>query len=359
MSDADPGRAYRTLDGLRGVAALIVVTRHAGDVVPSALCPESFLAVDLFFLLSGFVVALAYERRLLAGHSLLGFMKTRLIRLYPLYALGIGLGLVARLASGGALNGVFLAQALVIGLLMLPAVPPLPMGGSTLNGPTWTLAPELLVNLVYAALVKRLSRLALWIIVALGAVGLVASEIVYGTLDGGWSVDRFPLLAARLAFSFFLGVAMYRARPPRQVGAIAAWACLAALGLGLAVHPPEALRRVFELGAVMLVFPAIVALAVRREPGRLGGVVFGFLGVVSYAVYVLHQPLGTLTGLALARLHGPAGPTFMTATTFLVAVVLAGALADKLYDQPVRRWLSTLRTPGRMASSSRLSPGGA
>ena len=213
MSDADPGRAYRTLDGLRGVAALIVVTRHAGDVVPSELCPESFLAVDLFFLLSGFVVALAYEQRLLAGRSLLGFMKTRLIRLYPLYALGIGLGLLARVGSEGPLNAAFLVQATVIGLLMLPAVPPLPMGGSTLNGPTWTLAPELLVNLVYAALVRRLGRRVLRVIVALGAAGLVASETVYGTLDGGWSVDRFPLLAARLAFSFFLGVAMYRTRP--------------------------------------------------------------------------------------------------------------------------------------------------
>ncbi len=343
MSDADHGRAYRTLDGLRGAAALIVVTRHTGDVVPRNLCPESFLAVDLFFLLSGFVVALAYEQRLLAGQSLWSFMKTRLIRLYPLYALGLGPGLVARMASGGAASAGFLVQAVVIGLLMLPAVPPLPTGSSTLDGPTWTLAPELLVNLVYATLVRRLDRRTLWVIVALGAAGLVASEAVYGSLDGGWSVDRFPLLAARLAFSFFLGVAMYRRRPPRRVGALAAWACLVALGLCLAVHPPEAVRRLFELGAVTLLFPAIVATAVRREPGRVGDAVFGFLGTVSYAVYVLHQPLGTLTGAMLARLHGPARPTPVTATAFLAAIVLAAALADKLYDQPVRRWLSAFR----------------
>ncbi len=343
MSDAEPSHAYRTLDGLRGVAALIVVTRHAGDVVPGDLCPESFLAVDLFFLLSGFVVALAYEQRLLAGRSLWSFMRTRLIRLYPLYALGLGLGLAARPASGGAVDIAFLVQAVGIGLLMLPAVPPLPMGSSTLDGPTWTLAPELLVNFIYAALVRRLSRVVLWGIVALGALGLVASEAVYGTLDGGWSVDRFPLLVARLAFSFFLGVAMYRSRPPRRVGALAAWACLAALGLSLAVHPPEAVRRVFELGAAILVFPAIVAIAVRREPGRVGGAAFGVLGAMSYAVYVLHQPLGTLAGLVLARLHGPDRPTVVTAAAFLAAMLLVAALADKLYDQPVRRWLSTFR----------------
>ena len=358
MSDAHHDRAYRTLDGLRGVAALIVVTRHARDVVPSDLCPESFLAVDLFFLLSGFVVALAYEQRLLAGRSVLGFMKTRLIRLYPLYVLGIGLGLAARVVSGGASNAGFLIQATVIGLLMLPAVPPLPMGSSTLNGPTWTLAPELLVNLVYAALVRQLNRRALWTIVALGAAGLVASEAAYGTLDGGWSVDRFPLLAARLAFSFFLGVAMYRSRPPRRVGALAAWASVAALGLSLAIHPPEAVRRLFELGAVILVFPAIVAVAVRREPGRVGRAAFGFLGLVSYAVYVLHRPLGALAGVALARLHA-AGPTSATAAAFLVAIVLTAALADKLYDQPVRRWLWSLRAPGRTRPLSGLTPGGA
>ncbi|WP_174300143.1 acyltransferase [Caulobacter sp. S45] len=342
MSDAEPNGAYRTLDGLRGVAALIVVTRHAGDVVPGELCPESFLAVDLFFLLSGFVVALAYEQRLLAGRSLAGFMKTRLIRLYPLYALGIGLGLAARVATGGALDVMFLIEAVVIGLLMLPAIPPLPMGSSTLNGPTWTLAPELLVNLVYAALVRRLSRPALWVVVGTGALGLVASEAVYGTLDGGWSVDRFPLLAARLAFSFFLGVAMHRNPPPRRVGALAAWASLAALGFCLAIHPAEAMRRLFELGAVIGLFPAIVAVAIRREPGPIGGAAFRFLGLVSYAVYVLHQPLGALTGVALTRLHGPAGPTAVTAVAFLAAIVVAAALADKLYDQPVRRRLSTL-----------------
>ena len=103
------------------------------------------------------------------------------------------------------------------------------------------------------------------------------------------------------------------------------------------------MRRLFELGAVMLVFPAIVATAVRREPGRIGGTVFGVLGAVSYAVYVLHQPLGTLAGLVLARLRGPAGPTPLTAAAFLVAIVVTAALADKLYDQPVRRWLSAVR----------------
>lgn len=363
MSQGDHDRAYRTLDGLRGVAALMVVTRHIGDLLPGDLFPESFLAVDLFFLLSGFVVAFAYEGRLLAGRSLGAFMKTRLIRLYPLYALGIGLGAVAHVTAnrvtGAPFDAGFLATAGVIGLLMLPAIPPLPMGSSALDAPTWTLAPELLVNLVYAALVKRLSRVWLWAVIGAGAIGLVVSELAYGTLDGGWSVDRFPLLAARLAFSFFLGVAMCRARPSRRVGAMAAWACLAGLALALGLRPAPAWRPVYQLFAVLLVFPGLVSVAIRHEPGRAGGAVFSLLGLVSYAVYVLHQPLGVLAGLALRALPGSPPPVDVTVPLFMLAVVGLCVAIDTLYDRPVRRALTRLRPARALPASTGLRPGDA
>ncbi|WP_158912603.1 acyltransferase [Caulobacter sp. S45] len=345
MSEPDPGRAYRTLDGLRGVAALIVVTRHVGAIFPGNLFPESFLAVDLFFLLSGFVVAHAYEARLLAGRSLLSFMKTRLIRLYPLYLLGLGLGVVAWVATayveGGGLDPAALVQTLAVALLMLPALPLLPKGGSILDGPTWTLAPELAVNLVYAAAVKRLGRRALWTIVALSGAGLVAAEYAYGSLDEGWSAKAFPLLMARLSFSFFLGVSMFRLRLPRRCGPIAACTCLAVLAAALMARPSSSLRHLYELGAVMLAFPAIVGMAVQREPGRVSGALFGFLGAVSYAVYVLHHPLGRLVGLVVDRGQGVS--VLVNGGLFLLGLVMIGALADHVYDRPLRRWLAALR----------------
>jgi peptidoglycan/LPS O-acetylase OafA/YrhL len=350
MSEAERPRAYATLDGLRGVAALLVVTRHIGPILPTDPFPESFLAVDLFFLLSGFVIAHAYEARLRAGAgvgmSLTAFLRTRLIRLYPLYLLGLALGAAAyglhSLASGGPVDGAFLVKAGVIGVLMLPAIPLLPMGSSALDGPTWTLLPELVANFAYAAGLRRLGPRLLAAVVGLGAVGLVVWQVRRGTLDGGWSLDALPLVTARLAFSFFLGVAMHRLRPGRGVGPGAAWACMAMLAAALMLHPAEHQRRLYELAVVLGVFPTIVWVAVQREPGVLGGRLFGFLGRVSYAVYVLHAPLGMLAGLALAAVGRPAqGP--LVAVPFMLVVVLLSAGIDRAYDAPVRRWLSRRR----------------
>lgn len=355
MSAVEPGRTYRTLDGLRGVAALMVVTRHAGQVFPCNPFPESFLAVDLFFLLSGFVIASAYEARLLAGQPLSAFMRIRLIRLYPLYLLGLALGLGAQLtsslASGQPPDPLYLAQALVVGVFMIPAVPPLPMGGSTLDGPTWTLLPELLVNLVYAKALRRLSTRMVWGVVAMGATGLVVSERVYGTLDGGWWVAAFPLIGARLAFSFFLGVAFFRLRPSRRQGRWAACGVLAALALSLAVRPQPAWRAGYELAMVLGVFPLLTRLAVRWEPGPAAGRVFAWLGASSYAVYVLHQPMGVLAGVLMARLG--ADPTWAAGTVFIVAAAVAATVADAVYDRPLRRWLSRRRElPAKVAVGS-------
>jgi peptidoglycan/LPS O-acetylase OafA/YrhL len=342
MSAVEPGRTYRTLDGLRGVAALMVVTRHAGQVFPANLFPESFLAVDLFFLLSGFVIASAYEARLLAGQPLSAFMRTRLIRLYPLYALGLLLGLAAHVvtavASGQPIRPAYLAEAAVVGAIMAPAVPPLPMGGSTLDGPTWTLLPELLVNLVYARVLRRLSTRAVWGVAALGAIGLVASERVYGTLDGGWWVASFPLVAARLAFSFFLGVGFFRLRPQRRQARWTAWSVLGGLALTLAIRPQAAWSGLYELAMVLGVFPLLTALAIRVEPGPRSGKVFAWLGVSSYAIYVLHQPLGVLAGVALAGWGLQA--SWPAAAAFVTLAALTATVADAVYDRPVRRWLS-------------------
>jgi peptidoglycan/LPS O-acetylase OafA/YrhL len=348
MSDLAPTRPYRTLDGLRGVAALIVVTRHAGDVFPGRLFPESFLAVDLFFLLSGFVIAHAYEARLMAGLGLRSFLKTRIIRLYPLYLLGLALGAVAygmkAHTTGAPFDGVWLLQAGVIGVLMLPAVPPLPMGSSALDGPTWTLGPELAANLLYAASLRRLGRRSLTLLIAAGGVGLVACEFVYGSLDGGWSVERFPLIGMRLAFSFFLGVAMFRSRPVRRTAPFAAWACLAVVAAALMLHPAAQVRQVYELVAVIAVFPAIVAMAVRCEPGLRSAPTFKALGLMSYALYVIHQPLGALAAPLLRACVPGAAPSPITAVLFLIGATATAFTADHVYDGPVRRRLASLRT---------------
>ena len=349
---ADPGRTYRTLDALRGVAALMIVARHAGSVFPADPFPESFLAVDLFFLLSGFVVANAYEARLLAGCGVVPFLRTRLIRLYPLYVFGLLLGaageVLIALLQGRAPDLVHLAEAALIGILMLPAVSPLPMGSSALDGPTWTLLPELLINLVYAALLRRLSTRTVLSVVAAGAVGLGVSERVYGTLDGGWWPATFPMVAARLGFSFFLGVAFFRLRPERRRAPWAAWSAPLVLTAALALHPAGRLHSLYELLLVLGLFPLVTWWAVRHEPGARGARVFAWLGSSSYAIYVIHQPLGVIAGVLLSALGAQA--SWAVGALFVAATALLATALDAFYDRPLRRRLSQGRR-GAVTSS--------
>src|SRR5580658_336346 len=96
-------RKYHTLDGIRGTAALMILLRHAayffGRVGLYVSSSESYLAVDLFFVLSGFVIAGAYDKRLAGGLSPVEFIKIRTIRLYPLYLLGLSIGAISALLS--------------------------------------------------------------------------------------------------------------------------------------------------------------------------------------------------------------------------------------------------------------------
>ncbi|WP_176055678.1 acyltransferase family protein, partial [Paraburkholderia caribensis] len=91
---------YANLDAIRGLAAILIVFRHAPLLFHSPSFPQSYLAVDLFFAISGFVVANAYEARLRSGAlGFLAFAKLRLIRLYPLFLLGIVLRLSRHLVA--------------------------------------------------------------------------------------------------------------------------------------------------------------------------------------------------------------------------------------------------------------------
>ncbi len=112
-SAAERSIKFTVLDGLRGVAALCVVQTHTQDLLLGDTLPTAYLAVDLFFLLSGFVLAHAYEERLRQGMTLHRFMLARLVRLYPLYLAGIAIAVP--LAVLDMLEPVLAAQAFLFG----------------------------------------------------------------------------------------------------------------------------------------------------------------------------------------------------------------------------------------------------
>jgi peptidoglycan/LPS O-acetylase OafA/YrhL len=347
MQAAQPRRAYQTLDGLRGVGAFMVVMRHVPAFFGPVRVPESFLAVDLFYLVSGFVVANAYGERLKAGGFFKTFMKTRLIRLYPLYFLGIALGIVVAAFAvitdpAGWWTWPKLTEAAAVGLFMIPRIPGLSANGSALDGPTWTLVPELIANMVYAAAIRFMTLPVLLAIVVVCGAGVAFAEFHYGTLDVGYNATDQWAALARVGFSFFAGVLLFRFFGDRRHDSEwVAWACVAALTAALAYNPSDDLSPYYELGVVLIGFPALLVVAGHFEPGAATGRLFSVIGLISYGVYILHQPLGNLAR-ALLRGHVQIPGDLRGLAYGAVFLVLINGLAwwlDGHYDAPVRRML--------------------
>ena len=347
MSTAQPRRHYRTIEGLRGVGAFLIVARHVPQLFGGVRVPESFLAVDLFYLVSGYVIAHAYGERLRAGGFVRRFWITRLIRLYPLYILGLAIGLApAIIASVTDPDGWWslpkVAEAAATGLFMIPFFPGLGANGSSLDGPTWTLLPELIANFAYAAGIRFMNVLTLAAIIAVCGAGVVFAEVHYETLDVGYNTTDQWAALARVGFSFFAGVLLFRlSDAAERRSQWLAWICLAILAVLLAFRPAAAWTGVFELGAVLVGFPLLVFVASRYEPGPLSGRLFSFIGLMSYGVYVLHQPLGVLVRQGLDHFDwDPADLNpWLTGPAALVFLVVLAWQLDKLYDAPVRNWL--------------------
>ncbi len=150
---AQDRRTFHTLDALRGIAALAVVCFHRRE----GRFPSAYLAVDLFYVMSGFVLAYAYDSRFAAGLSWRRFMAQRLIRLWPLYALGVIITLVSAVLAGDQKAW---AQA-PLQFLFLPAQPgPDHAPLYPLNLPAWSLMFELAINFVWAVFGARCAELA-------------------------------------------------------------------------------------------------------------------------------------------------------------------------------------------------------
>lgn len=340
-------RTFLTLDGLRAVGAFLVVMRHVPYLFGPIAVPESFLAVDLFYLVSGFVVANAYRDRLAAGGFVWTFVKTRLIRLYPLYACGMILGVAAALVSiltdpAGWWTPTKLLTAIVTGLFMVPFFPGLPANGSSLDGPTWTLLPELVANFAYAVWVRALNAATLVAIILVCGAGVVLAVIHYGTLDVGFGPTQLWAALARVGFSFFTGVLLYRwFGQAHQRNIVASWALIVILIVILAWNPADNVKPVYELAVVLLGFPLLLILAGRFEPGPISGRLFSFTGLISYGIYIIHQPVGNLVHFVLGRDFDP--PDDLSSLGYGVAfiglLILMAWRLDRDVDAPVRKWL--------------------
>jgi peptidoglycan/LPS O-acetylase OafA/YrhL len=374
---ANVGKAhYTVLDGLRGVAALMVVLFHVleafydNGTVSAEPIPHGYLAVDFFFLLSGFVVAYAYDDRW-GKLTRWDFYKRRLIRLHPMVVLGSLIGAALFYLGKGspfplvASTPVWkLLVVMVAGFALWPLAPSMDIRGRQdmypLDGPAWSLFFEYIANILYALVLNRLSKKALAVLVLLAAALLVRVAIFGGEGDlvGGWSLSPAQLYigVVRVLFPFCAGVLLMRLGKRIHIrGAFGLCSILLVVALSLprfggAHHWRNGL---YEALCVMFLFPLIVLIGAgeRRTEGAPIRIA-RFLGELSYPLYITHYPLICIytawvfdakPSLARAAIWG----VLLTVTALVIAYA-----SLKLYDEPVRRWLSNRYISGLSRTSN-------
>lgn len=332
----------QTIDAFRGIAALFVLLGHAATFFDLQHVPRFWLAVDLFFLISGYVLAAVYAPRFRTGLTVGAFLRARLVRLYPLYLLGLALGTIsasaALLLGRGDLSVVDFAVAVATGLFMLPS-PTWTADDSLfpLNFPAWSLFFELVANLALALLWRRLSTPILIAIVMACAVAMIR----YGDPGAGeaWSsiLGGFP----RVGYSFFLGVLLQRFRRGEAGPGWSPW--IAAAGIaGVLLMNDLPGGSMADVLTVLFIFPAILWLVAEREP-RLGRIAQG-LGALSYPLYVVHVPVISIITRGIVFFGGkpePLAPWLGLATIALLTVL--SLLLERFYDRPLRGRLARLR----------------
>ncbi|WP_028535733.1 acyltransferase family protein [Paludibacterium yongneupense] len=357
---------YCFLDGIRGLAALFVLTRHTGHYWNVSLF-RSYLAVDLFFILSGFVIACAYDAKIANGTlSALEFMKIRLARLYPAFILSLLLSGACEIGKviypGHGLSNATCLQllaAIMLAALFLPSR----VGDSTslysMNGAYWSLFYELVINGVYARFRRRLdnSRLA-WI--AIAAAGLLSAEIFLEGAGGGgstWGMSSFGTGITRSAFGIFAGIYLFHNKERLQhylPSALPAWATLLAVALILSTPSFGRYDEITDVLIIIFIFPILVLIAARGQETRWSPLLIA-LGEISYPLYLFHIPFGQIFYFVFKNRVPAYAPL---SGLLLLAVLVPSALAIARHYEPRMRkaMLSRFSTPWTMTIIGQKEP---
>ena len=367
---SDTKAHYDLLDGLRGVAALMVIWYHVfeGFAFASNSAIETlnhgYLAVDFFFILSGFVIGYAYDDRWGKSLTMKDFFKRRLIRLHPMVVLGAVLGAITFCIQGSVQwDGTHVAISMVMLSLLCTIffIPAMPGAGYEvrgngemfpLNGPCWSLFFEYIGNILYALFIRRLSNKALAVMVVLLGMALTLFAIfdvsTYGNIGVGWTLDGVNFLGGslRMLFPFSMGMLLSRNfKPVKLRGAF--WICTIIMIALFAVPylegaKPFCVNGAYEVFCVIVAFPILVWLgASGTTTDKKSTVICKFLGDISYPVYVVHYPIMYLfyAWLIKNQLY-TLGETWQVALCVYALSIVLAYLCLKLYDEPVRKWLT-------------------
>lgn len=365
---------YEILDGLRGVAALIVVAFHLFETYSEGpafqILNHGYLAVDFFFVLSGFVIGYAYDDRW-GKMSLGAFFKRRLVRLHPMVVMGALIGVLLFYFGACEVFPKIAAtpwwQVLLIFLLactMFPASRAWDIRGwgetCPVNGPSWSLFYEYIANILYALVIRHFPRFVLGLFVAAAAVltiDLTLNLNLFGllpadrgaayTVIGGWSLNPTQVYIgfSRLLYPFFAGLLLARLGAKIRLRGGFWWCSLLVAAALTMPHVGSTsvpwIDGGYQALMILLVFPLIVAIGAGSRVSDPRSVrVCQFLGEISYPLYITHYPLIYMQwAWVLSHPDASLGThIFVSVSVFIAAVGVAWACL-KLYDLPVREWL--------------------
>lgn len=353
---------YPILDGLRGVAAIIVVAFHLFEIHATnphdQIINHGYLAVDFFFLLSGFVIGYAYDDQW-GKMSVGNFFKRRIIRLQPMVVLGSLIGAACfyfgqselfHLISKTSIWTLALVTLLGCFMIPIPASMDVRCWGEMfpLNGPAWSLFFEYIAYILYGLIVRRFSKLLLTILVVVSGLILfkfVVFDSMFGNMLGGHVLDFGNLKTGmiRLLYPFFCGLLMFRLGKLINVKG-AFWLCSLILIVIFSlprIGTENWTNGLYEALAIILVFPLVVLMGAGSPiKGKISLSVCDFLGKISFPMYIIHYPIIYIYMAYTTDNKLSWQDNWMIMVAIWLGCIVLAYLCLKLYDEPVRKWLS-------------------
>ena len=386
---------YEILDGLRGVAAIIVLLYHHAEIFgPDPLTRglnHGYLAVDFFFILSGFVIGYAYDDRWKSAATSTSarmttwqFFKRRLIRLHPMVIFATFFCAAFFYYAWGDLMPLtqgatpwMVVGAMVCSILMIPMTPGMDIRGwaetNPINGNAWTLYYEYLANILYALVIRHFPKWLLSVFVACTAVltlDLTLNLDLFGflanrqhdayTVVGGWTtnLEQCYVGYVRLLYPFFAGLLISRLMRNNAIDNGTSPDCkyrgfwVTSLFLALVLVMPRfggsaesgtALPNgIYEAVSILLLFPIIVWMGAKSHVTGRSAKICKWLGDISYPLYITHYGLifGLLDPWHASHPDATTGQLVILSIGNIALSIFIAHAALKLYDIPVRKWLT-------------------
>ncbi|MDR1562344.1 MAG: acyltransferase [Dysgonamonadaceae bacterium] len=357
---------YEILDALRGVAAILVVAFHVFESYATSsydqILNHAYLAVDFFFMLSGFVIGYAYDDRM-KKMTFAGFMKMRIMRLQPMVVFGTALGTILFYYGASAAFPLIAQTPLwklllfaLLSVLIIPTPKSVDIRGNypemyNLDGPIWTLAYEYFGNILYALFVNRFTKRALIILVAVAGCSTLYLTLSQGDVCGGWFLNGSHIYkgATRLIFPFFCGLLLFRIH--KLIKTRHAFIISSVILVALLVMPrigdeqTKMMNGIYEAAVIIIAFPIIVAIGAGGKVGTKSmSKLCKFLGDISYPIYLINYPIcyiqtGWVSNQRAVNPDFGLGDAGVIPIVVFLSITALSIAATYLYDKPVRKWM--------------------